>query len=39
MSKDYIKNVRQETVRFHVDFGPPSLFERVRFKMLDVNQK
>lgn len=23
-------------VRFHVEFGPPSLFERVRFKMKDV---
>lgn len=23
-------------IRFHVEFGPPSLFERVRFKMKDV---
>ena len=24
--------------RFHVQFGPPSLFERVRFKMKDVHK-
>ena len=27
-----------EFVRFHVDFGPDSLFERVRFKMKDIHE-
>ena len=27
-----------ETARFHLEFGPESLFERVRFKMKDVNK-
>ena len=38
MSRNYIKEIHQETVRFHIDFGPPSLFERVRFKMKDVHK-
>lgn len=25
-------------IRFHVEFGPPALFERVRFKMKDVHK-
>ena len=25
-------------VRFHIEFGPPSLFERVLFKMKDVQK-
>lgn len=28
---------KDELVRFHVDYGPTSLFERVRFKMRDVH--
>ena len=28
---------QHELVRFHVEFGPDSLFERVKFKMLDVH--
>lgn len=27
-----------EKVRFHIEFGPESLFERVRFKMKDVHK-
>lgn len=27
---------KYKRIRFHVEFGPPSLFERVRFKMKDV---
>lgn len=30
--EDYVK------VRFHVEFGPPSLFERVRYKMQNVTK-
>ncbi len=28
---------KADLVRFHVDFGPNSLFERVRFKMKDIH--
>ncbi len=38
MSKNYIDEIRKETIRFHVDFGPSSLFERVRYKMKDVHK-
>lgn len=29
---------RNELLRFHVDYGPESLFERVKFKMKDVHE-
>lgn len=32
-----IQKWKTELVRFNVEFGPPSLFERVRFKMRDVH--
>ena len=38
MSKNYIDDIHKENVRFHVDFGPSSLFERVVFKMKDVHK-
>lgn len=29
---------KNELVRFHIEYGPASLFERVRFKMKDVHE-
>ena len=37
ISKKYRQVINMDMVRFHVDFGPPSLFERVRYKMKDVH--
>lgn len=31
------KKWKDELVRFHVEYGPDSLFERIRFKMKDVH--
>lgn len=36
MSKHYAAVVYGDKARFHVEFGPPALFERVQFKMKNV---
>ena len=33
-----IFNAKYKKIRFNAEFGPPSLFERVRFKMHDVTE-
>ena len=38
MSRQYQAVVHGDKVRFHVDFGPPSLFERVKYKMKNVHR-
>ena len=38
MSKKYAEVINGDKLRFHVDFGPSALFERVRFKMKDVHR-
>lgn len=38
MSKNYTEVVHGDKLRFHIDFGPSALFERVRFKMKDVHR-
>lgn len=37
MSKHYAAVVYGDKARFHVEFGPPALFERVQFKMKNVH--
>ena len=38
MFSKYLTEIHKEPIRFHIEFGPPSLFERVRFKMKDVHK-